>query len=53
MTSHPVSPPWNSGDKHLARELLLHDSGVDHVFMTDREDVTEWPPRSQPQKHGT
>src|SRR5438067_2465347 len=47
LTSHPVSPPWNSGDKNLARTLLLGDTGVDYVFVGDRADYTPWPPRHQ------
>ncbi|TMC46993.1 MAG: glycosyltransferase family 4 protein, partial [Chloroflexi bacterium] len=43
LTSHPIAPPWNSGDKNLARTLLLGSSGVDYVFIGDRSDYTPWP----------
>ena len=43
LTSHPVAPPWNSGDKNLARTLILGDSGVRYTFVGDRIDPTPWP----------
>lgn len=45
LTSHPVAPPWNSGDKNLARTLLLGEAGVDFSFIGDVHDPTPWPPR--------
>ena len=45
LTSHPVAPPWNSGDKNLARTLLLGDAGVDFVFVGDHHDPSPWPER--------
>jgi len=47
LTSHPVAPPWNSGDKNLARTLLLGDAGVDFAFVGDRFDPSPWPSRHQ------
>jgi glycosyltransferase involved in cell wall biosynthesis len=44
LTSHPVAPPWNSGDKNLARTLILGDTGVQYTFVGDRIDPTPWPP---------
>jgi glycosyltransferase involved in cell wall biosynthesis len=43
LTSHPVAPPWNSGDKNLARTLILGESGVRYTFVGDRIDPTPWP----------
>jgi glycosyltransferase involved in cell wall biosynthesis len=45
LTSHPVAPPWNSGDKNLARTLVLGEAGVDYVFVGDRADYSPWPER--------
>lgn len=45
LTSHPVAPPWNSGDKNLARTLLLGEAGVDFSFIGDRADPSPWPQR--------
>jgi glycosyltransferase involved in cell wall biosynthesis len=47
LTSHPVAPPWNSGDKNLARTLILGDSGVRYTFVGDRIDPTPWPPHHE------
>jgi len=44
LTSHPVAPPWNSGDKNLARTLVLGETGVRYTFVGDRIDPTPWPP---------
>ena len=44
LTSHPVAPPWNSGDKNLARTLILGEAGVSYTFIGDRIDPTPWPP---------
>ena len=44
LTSHPVAPPWNSGDKNLARTLILGEAGVRYTFIGDRIDPTPWPP---------
>jgi glycosyltransferase involved in cell wall biosynthesis len=43
LTSHPVAPPWNSGDKNLARTLIMGDSGVRYTFVGDRIDPSPWP----------
>jgi glycosyltransferase involved in cell wall biosynthesis len=47
LTSHPVAPPWNSGDKNLARTLILGDTGVRYTFVGDRIDPTPWPPHHE------
>jgi glycosyltransferase involved in cell wall biosynthesis len=47
LTSHPVAPPWNSGDKNLARTLILGESGVRYTFVGDRIDPTPWPPHHE------
>lgn len=47
LTSHPVAPPWDSGDKNMARTLLLSDAGVEYVFVGDRADPSPWPPQHQ------
>ena len=47
LTSHPVAPPWNSGDTNLARTLLLGDAGVQFTFVGDRYDPSPWPVRHQ------
>jgi glycosyltransferase involved in cell wall biosynthesis len=43
LTSHPVAPPWNSGDTNLARTLIMGDTGVRYTFVGDRIDPTPWP----------
>ncbi|MFN2581123.1 MAG: hypothetical protein ABR498_00065, partial [Candidatus Dormibacteria bacterium] len=47
LTSHPVAPPWNSGDANLARTLMLKSDGFDFVFVGDGHDPTPWPPHHQ------
>jgi len=47
LTSHPVAPPWNSGDKNLARTLILGEAGVRYTFVGDRIDPTPWPPHHE------
>src|SRR5258708_31164306 len=47
LTSHPVAPPWNSGDKNLARTLLMGDAGVEFTFVGDRHDPSPWPRQHQ------
>lgn len=36
LTSHPIAPPWNSGDKSLARNLLVSPGDVSYTFLADR-----------------
>ena len=48
LTSHPVSPPWNSGDKHLARTLLMGGTGVEHHFIALESDGAVWPADAHP-----
>lgn len=45
LTSHPVMPPWNGGDKNLARILLTSDIGVDYTFVGSRWDDGTWETR--------
>jgi glycosyltransferase involved in cell wall biosynthesis len=45
LTSHPVAPPWNSGDVNLARSLVLSDGATEFVFVGDRYDPSPWPRR--------
>jgi O-antigen/teichoic acid export membrane protein/glycosyltransferase involved in cell wall biosynthesis len=45
LTSQPVSPPWNGGDKNLAKTLLSGDSGVDFAFVGQPTDTSRWPSR--------
>jgi glycosyltransferase involved in cell wall biosynthesis len=47
LTSQPVSPPWNGGDKNLARTLLRGNLGVDFVFVGRPSDTSRWPARHQ------
>jgi glycosyltransferase involved in cell wall biosynthesis len=37
LTSHPVAPPWNSGDKNYARSLLAATEGVTYTYLRDRD----------------
>ena len=37
LTSHPVAPPWNSGDKNYARSLLAATESVAYTYLRDRE----------------
>ena len=45
VTSQPVAPPWNSGDKNLARALIVGDTGAEMTFVGDRDDPSPWPAR--------
>jgi glycosyltransferase involved in cell wall biosynthesis len=49
LTSHPLVPPWNSGDKNLARTLVLNSDSHDleFIFIGDSADGTPWPVRHQ------
>jgi glycosyltransferase involved in cell wall biosynthesis len=47
LTSQPLAPPWNSGDKNLARTLLLGEAGVDFIFVGEHYDPSPWPRRHQ------
>ena len=43
LTSQPLAPPWNGGDKNLARTLVLGAKDVDFTFFGGRHDPSPWP----------
>src|ERR1700737_3662059 len=47
LPSQPLAPPWNGGDKNLARTLLLGEAGVDFIFVGEHYDPSPWPRRHE------
>jgi glycosyltransferase involved in cell wall biosynthesis len=43
VTSHPIAPPWNSGDKNYARSLLLANRDVTYRFLRERDQAPDVP----------
>ena len=48
LTSHPVAPPWNSGDKNYARSLVVAARGVSYTYLTDAGEQVGEPGRHAP-----
>jgi len=43
LTSHAVAPPWDGGDKNMARLLLEGAADVDYAYVGTRTNGSSWP----------